>query len=151
MTLSKEQIEAIKARAEKATPGPWTAWDHAGWYQPYVSVVDTDKKDIIAPGVPGDETAIGRTWGTRGKYEIETDNAEFIAHARDDIPYLLSHITAIEADRDRMREALENLIKAGATEIIREGRGFTAQYVKAETVARAALSPNPRSDDGGGK
>ena len=39
----------------------------------------------------------------------------------------------------KLAEALERLIKAGATEILHEGRGFTAQYVAIETCARAVL------------
>jgi len=79
-------VERLKGLLEKGTPGPWTACDHKGWAQPYISVA-TDYggeygRDIMFPGKATKESGgkiIGETWATRGKIEIELANAELIA------------------------------------------------------------------------
>jgi hypothetical protein len=75
MKLTQEQLEAIRQRAENATPGPWQiATTTDGAY-----VLDTDDMIIAA--------TIERT-----------EDASFIAHARTDIPALLDHIAELEAE-----------------------------------------------------
>ena len=97
--LSEEELVGIEARAEKATPGPWVAWDHNGWHQPYVSVVTPDDETPLGPRdvIVATDDPVGRTWSTRGKVEIELDNATFIAHARTDIPALIAEVRALQA------------------------------------------------------
>lgn len=90
-----DRLEEIKARAEKATPGPWSADDEHGdipgaeraWcvskitesgdYSHDIAYLSTDCADPI---------------GTQ-----ETADAEFIAHAREDIPWLVAEV-------ERLRE-----------------------------------------------
>jgi hypothetical protein len=83
MKLTQEQLEAIRQRAENATPGPWEiATTTDGAY-----VLDTDDMIIAA--------TIERT-----------EDATFIAHARTDIPALLDHIAELEAELARLKDAL---------------------------------------------
>lgn len=69
--MTNEQRQAIRARADAATPGPW------GWYN--------DKAGIYAHG--DDVFAVGL-----GGYEdiFSDEDADFIANAREDVPALLA-------------------------------------------------------------
>lgn len=94
----EQRYAEIEAREKAATPGEWTCNDHAGWAHPYVSVdapSHTKLKDVINIR-DIEEGGIGATYSTRGKLEIEIDNAKFIAHARADIPYLLARVRRAE-------------------------------------------------------
>ena len=77
--LTDEQLAAIRARAEAATPGPWH--------------------------VPGGDDG-GADWVDKANGDMVCQctsyrNAPFIAHAREDIPALLAHIDGLQAEIDR--------------------------------------------------
>jgi hypothetical protein len=90
--LNAEEIEAIRKRAEAATAGPWynTRWDVA-------------TEPDCTTGYPSSPESICGTFD--GEY-IENPNgindAEFIAHAREDVPKLLVEI-------ERLRETLNEI------------------------------------------
>lgn len=75
MSMSDERLEQIKARAEAATPGPWDCYGD-GEYEVFDAgeYRDGDPGEVVAPVV------------------TKLNNAEFIAHARMDIPALLNEI-----------------------------------------------------------
>lgn len=80
------QLEEIKARAEKATPGPWMKDPD----EP-VHIMKPDK-----PGFSWDGTVVATL--QRDDFGLfEEANADFIAHARTDIPKLLAALEAVEA------------------------------------------------------
>lgn len=80
-----ERIEAIRERTEKATEGPWYAGTEyeqsrrgnfvASKENGHIVVAEQDYTDCV----------------------LETEDAEFIANAREDIPYLLSEIERLIA------------------------------------------------------
>lgn len=77
-------LEEIAARADAATPGPW-------------EFKDTSKKDWYSYEVNGPERFDSN--GNDGNFIHRTthfDDANFIAHARTDIPKLLKIIRAYE-------------------------------------------------------
>lgn len=77
-------IDEIRARCEAATPGPWGTAEYP------LDAVISDKR--------------------RGN----SYNAAFIAHAREDIPYLLSELERVEKERDA---AIEDMaLIAGETD-----------------------------------
>jgi hypothetical protein len=81
-------VAAIRAREAAATPGPWLAHDGNLDYDPrpfWVISQETEQEDSVA------EVHVGFR-----------EDAEFIAHARTDIPALL-------ADRDRLAAELEQM------------------------------------------
>ena len=82
--MDTQELQAIRERAEAATPGPWK---HK---KTYISTITTEPEsdDFIV-------------WGDGG-VDKETD-AEFIAHARTDIPALLDALAAVTAERDALR------------------------------------------------
>jgi len=96
--MDQTRLDAIRARCEAATPGPWTL-KKDGRYE------DHDECRI---DLPDDNIELCR-------YE----NGEFIAHARTDVPDLLAEIARLTADlaamtteRDEARDKLDWLTEA---------------------------------------
>lgn len=86
--LTEAELQQIRKRADAATPGPWFV-DHRRENQHMNRLVFANS--IQTKGV------------------CETDkpcDAPFIAHARQDIPRLLSHIAAMEAELTEYRETI---------------------------------------------
>jgi hypothetical protein len=80
--MTDAELEAIRQRAENATPGPWVAeYGGADWRDRIIFVL-------------GGENTLGK--GVRAFIVRATDmkhaDALFIAHAREDIPVLLNEI-----------------------------------------------------------
>lgn len=93
MPLSDEQIEAIKTRAEAATPGPWKWWTSNSWNR--LKRDDGDVTQNVA------EPFVSRS-DSHPDISISEEDMAFISHARTDIPALLS---ALEAEKKRADEA----------------------------------------------
>lgn len=105
--LSAEQLAEIQQRCEAATEGPWT------------TEADGVINKIITPNCDF------RTFDHHMPC-----NAEFIAHARTDIPALLAHAAALQAQLEgqrRLTEQAENLAEKlqaqldALTEAMRQG------------------------------
>lgn len=79
-------LEAIKARAEKATPPPWRI-SMSGY-----SVKSTDDAMPCVCAIPGGSMSRFFHTGNAEKAEAWLDNAEFMVHAREDIPALIAEI-----------------------------------------------------------
>lgn len=82
----KKRIEEIEQRTNAATPGPWKwqcEWKEDGYHSGAMGEL---KPNILWYGMDGEENI----------YCHEKINAEFIAHARTDIPYLISRVRALE-------------------------------------------------------
>ena len=77
--------DAIRARADAATPGPWSCYATV----PYEVFVEPVGDDHDSPAI-----AHQMVWQC---------DAEFIAHARTDVPALLDALAAAEAERDEAR------------------------------------------------
>lgn len=89
-----DRIEEIRARVDAATPGPWgTSRDLNGMYTikhgTRISREDGFGSDGDVAVLAGDEQAA-------------YSNGSFIARAREDVPYLLDCVAALEA---RLHEA----------------------------------------------
>jgi len=120
MTLSKEQIEAIQARAEKALEGPWSR--------------DVVGLGIWCPSRRGGETKIFdiRGWGyltghghgalglpSEEATAIQKANGDFVAHARIDIPALCQQaLRAIELEAEKQELAMQALSLSGELEAL---------------------------------
>lgn len=124
MTLTDEQIEEIKARAEAATPGPWAYESVSEKSNDYcIGTVcpvdkDGDPGDPIMGNVRHHPHYFNAETGDFGEWYCEMvcsidecehggdgslhADARFIAHARTDIPLLIS---ALEAEKKRADEA----------------------------------------------
>jgi hypothetical protein len=110
--------DAIRRRARKATAGPWTLVDRAEgdtprdvarpmyapswwvWQQsrlPYWGGVATQQFREKTDGPGAIMEIVTADGGTIEPLEQDYSDAQFIAHAREDIPALLSHIDALLA------------------------------------------------------
>jgi hypothetical protein len=77
--MTAEELNAIRARAEAATPGPWRQGTHA----PHAVYREGENQGHIAAAGPM----------ARGTLA----DVAFIAHARTDIPALLAHVDTLRA------------------------------------------------------
>lgn len=91
MSDDKFDIEAILRRAEAATPGPWKA------YHCQYSAVSADywAWAVDAPEKRDDADAICSLADC--PEDTEEHNAQFIAHARQDVPALCAEVTRLQA------------------------------------------------------
>lgn len=93
-TINTERLAEIKARAEAAHEGPWgipPARSNATkfWLQPYKQHGDWSHP----------------SW--RGFITCDfKEDAEFVAHAREDIPTLIAAIESMQAENERLRHML---------------------------------------------
>jgi hypothetical protein len=97
--LNDGEVEAIRKRVEAATAGPWynTRWDVA-------------TEPDCTTGYPSSPESICGTFD--GEY-IENPNgindAEFIAHAREDVPKLLAEIERLKSVNYEAVGSIENI------------------------------------------
>ncbi len=85
--MSEIDLDAIQTRATMATRGPWhVEWDGTGYPQRVLN----DAAVLVA------ETCTGPEW--------PPTDAEFIAHARDDIPALLAQVEYLRGRIERVLE-----------------------------------------------
>ena len=96
--MTAEQLQAIKERAEYATDGPWKVVksEESG-----VQIGTTWEHGQLKVGVPVVTTAHG-VGGTT--IYINQNNAEFIAHAREDVPALIAEVEWLREAIDRKNE-----------------------------------------------
>jgi hypothetical protein len=95
--LTQAELAAIEARLRAATPGPWYASNALNEYAPFCDIVAQDANE---------------SWVCE-KYSIldgiKTEDCEFIAYARADIPALLAHVRELQAqvDAERWRDVAQ--------------------------------------------
>jgi hypothetical protein len=95
--MTDEELQAIRARAEAATPGPWT--EGAG------KVAGGETRELVIGA--DNRTIIAMAYGGFGHPTPDCTRADraFIAAARTDVPALLAEV-------DRLREILTAIIYA---------------------------------------
>lgn len=105
--MTDDEIAAMKARAAAATPGPWEA--QRGYLGPKVR---------IAQEYAFEAEVNSQVWdcddpqdGCMDEQAQWMADAEFIAHARADIPALLAERAALRAENAALREALRTLVE----------------------------------------
>ena len=91
--MTDEQLQAIKARCETATPGPWIWESCAGkrvrlWTKSSVDYVLEQARDLSGMG-----------W-----LDMEDNDAGFIAHSREDMSALLAEVARLYAELDALRK-----------------------------------------------
>jgi len=105
--MTDEELQAIKARVEAATPGPWAmSRDEmsAGFGQHRYVVVGTTTAD-------GKKLVDWRLLveGMRGADAVH--DAEFIAQARTDVPALLAEVERLQAERNEIEALLPAIFR----------------------------------------
>jgi len=100
MSMTQQELQEIQARAEAATAGPWGSRIDVG-KQFYVFTPSYGVRDFSC---------------LSGGFEHETD-ADFIAHARTDIPALLAENARLRAEFAEKNQTHQMSVNAGAAAI----------------------------------
>lgn len=82
-----DRLTEIRARMDAATPGPWSVHDH------YDDAYQFDGMSVVAD----EETVVGPE-------DRHNRNLDLIAHAPEDIAWLLAEVAQLRADLERARE-----------------------------------------------
>lgn len=98
--LTPEMLEAIRKRAEAAQEGPWLSLPEINGED--FAILTGDRDDTVAFGV------------------YEAANAEFIAHAREDIPALLAEVERLRKIIDSQEQSTQQQILEETQRIRRE-------------------------------
>jgi hypothetical protein len=84
--MNKQDLDAIRERCERASKGPWN---------------QKPNPLACAPEITNGEREIAKVLFYMGSEDREVfPNADFIAHARTDIPLLLAEIDRLQAERN---------------------------------------------------
>ena len=89
--MNEQRLQEIKERAEKATPGPWKVYQDA--------ISTSIGTEFIHPQLNGPMPVITDAYHVGGAINIYIDDAdaEFIAHARQDVPALIAEIERLRS------------------------------------------------------
>ena len=85
--MNQEQLNAMKERAAKVTPGPWEC-RYLGHSRPQYSVMN--ETEYVA-------------------HIYDVNDAEFIAFAREDVPALVSEVERLQVELSNAKECNERL------------------------------------------
>lgn len=90
--MTSDELDAIEARANAATPGPWN----------YGFLGDTRRPMVFYQfGQRALESLAGDVIICKGKHAGGDSNMDFIAHAREDIPALIAEVRRLMDERPR--------------------------------------------------
>lgn len=96
--LTAERLAEIKARAEKATPGPWFLRDE-GTFGEVLVQYRTEPHGFRFP--------VARAVRSTPGY---AESAEFIAHARQDVPDLVAEVERLREENEELLEAIGTVL-----------------------------------------
>jgi hypothetical protein len=92
-----DKLKEIEERAKQATEGPWEPHEETE-YQPGERPIG---KLLYVTGL--DRSIFDSEWADQSDWERSKYNADFIAHARSDIPYLLERLRDAEETLEKIR------------------------------------------------
>jgi len=140
--MTPDPIPAIRQRVEKATPGPWEATHGGGNRCDGISTLfhthELHEKCWDFPNCPGGREIV-TTDG--GYYGPNWADAEFIAHAREDIPALLAAWDTQQTALRRLVEQLDARAEAAFVEKMPQKEGWYLAYRWASMQLAALLPP----------
>ncbi len=96
--MNKQELDAIRERCEKATPGPWK-WDRLNF------ILSEEGMMVAEVRGWGHLTSIKKLPENEA-FRQQENNGLLIAHARTDIPLLLAEIDRLTADRAVLKNEL---------------------------------------------
>lgn len=111
MSENKFDLQAIRARSEAATPGPWE-WRVCGNDSVYIRAETLDGVIELEDDYSGYPEC-----GEHLIMEMLGHDADFIAHARTDIPAMLAEVGRLQAENER----LDQINQVYAKQLIRDG------------------------------
>lgn len=104
--MTNDELKEIEARANAATPGPWS-FDYCGDVYPHYELSADGKSLFFTGSSPDTEKGGPAMIGTSSWWQQGNPNSQFIAHARTDIPKLIAAVR----ERDARIEKALKLIK----------------------------------------
>jgi hypothetical protein len=94
-------MEPIKARHEPTSPGRWVRVEQdPGWDS--VPPLPPDQTVIVDDAVYGEHIAVFSS-------EQDEADAEFVAHAHEDVPLLIAEVERLRGERAELQAALEGM------------------------------------------
>lgn len=163
--MTPQELDAIRARANAASPGPWQL-DSLGWSQADTVCRSGGRQYWVAPVGYGDGDAIAGLsfstcqcgdgecpeWGDIPEAQYCVD-AEFIAHSREDVPALLGEIDMLDrlvyalfeelADCDKLRDYVSRASEI--MEVVKAGDSVAPLW---DLISDLAQHPLPSADGG---
>jgi len=113
--MTQDELDAIRARAEAATPGPWKGLEY------FWGINGSDKNLVV------------RDMGAGRHAKENQANQDFIAHAREDIPALLAEIDLLTRANDALGES-RNILMANEAVYEKECQRLEAEIVGLKNV-----------------
>ena len=111
------RLDEIKARCDAATPGPWSAADERElWREDDPSIEPSWCVSQMRPGFEATsptEGYMGDVFTTAGFFESTRSDAEFIAAAREDVPWLIEQVERLERWKAEAAEVMSGLRELG--------------------------------------
>jgi DNA repair exonuclease SbcCD ATPase subunit len=140
--MADPDLAAIKARAGAATEGPW-AWEATGDKDGFwaVGLVCDDEENYLSGELEHGQGVVveGICDGISASFE----DAEFIAHARSDIPALLAHVGRLASENHALRD--EQAQAGRRWEQAREEASRLTQQLEEYEHLRPALATHPEA------
>lgn len=130
--LTPEQVQAMRARAGSATPGPWTTESTGANYCGFSLNV------VIAATAPG---KFNRIYAVPPGGRYPAADQTFIAKARTDVPALCDTADSLQAENERLREFANEVYTklAGDTDTDRLQQASASWVTLVSTLANLAL------------
>lgn len=107
--MTREQLDAIASRAEAAERGPWEVTN--GGDNETSTFIDGPDGDVLIRNMRG------HGYLSEEYVWVEEPNAQFIAHARTDIPALLAEVERLRA----LTTVDDDMVKRAALAVYEEG------------------------------
>ena len=125
--LTEEQLKEIEARANAARPAPW----HVEVHEPTLSrMVRSDDHTLdIGFGYVGNRTE---------------EDAEFVAHARTDVPALLAKARRLREENDKVTADLHVFVERN-TDLVNERNGYYQQACEGQSELNAVVADRDRA------
>jgi hypothetical protein len=118
-------LDAIEARANAATPGPWAVYEKPDPWG-YWAVQDADGKDVFDDGSAGAE--YGQTCSIADR--------DFLVAARTDVPALVARVRELEAECERTRIFGSRKFAELRAADVEQMRGYGLSYEGVRKVLR---------------
>ena len=131
-TTATPDLEAIRKRCEAASAGPWRACGCGKCSQLWSIPFDCP----VAVGLTLHDE--GYTCGEGVSRDAANANAEFIAHARTDIPELLAEVARITSERDEW-ERTANAFAADVVEYLDEIKSLRSENSRLAALIAEAI------------
>jgi hypothetical protein len=121
--MNQQKIDEIKARCDKATPGPW------------ISPLDEKSYDHNEIVTKSRDTVVGVGWYDGPLLQVTQPDASFISHSREDVPELLAEVERL------------TVVGIGYTKVVSELKENLDRLNDENAKLKSRLEISPFGDD----